>query len=490
MMRPMKGGAAPAPSAGTPPPILILLALCAVTVWPNWVGLGADHSPPVPGGRNAFGSDWESFLGPTRNAKSAEVGILEDWPESGPPIAWFRTVGEGYSSPAVSRGRLFHFDRVGDKARLTCLKARTGRELWQVEYASDYSDYYEYSNGPRTSPVVDGDRVFTFGVEGRLRSHSVSNGELLWDVDTGREFGVVQNFFGVGSTPVVHGELLIVMVGGSPPGSPPVHSGEVRGNGSAIVAFDKATGKPRYRLSDELASYSTPVVTRIGDRLWGFALTRGGLLAFEPIAGKEDFLFPWRAKMLESVNASTPVVVGERVFISETYGLGSALLEISSGSYKVVWKDPPGRGQSLATHWNTAVHHEGFLYASSGRHSSSAELRCIRLTTGEVMWTQPGLKRATILYVDGHLVVLSESGQLRLLRVTPDEYHEVALADLAQVKVEGEQGSLRPLIVAPAWNAPVLSHGLLYLRGKDTLVALDLLPAPAGTVVTTRQPLE
>lgn len=334
---------------------------------------------------SAAAADWPAFLGPTADSKSAEKLDLATWRRpAGPPVAWWREVGEGYSAPAVAGGRLFHFDRHGDRARLTCLDAASGEELWRAEYPTAYEDYYGYSNGPRASPVVDGDRVYVFGVEGRLRCHRVSDGELLWEVDTTAEFGVVQNFFGVGASPVVEGDLLIVMVGGSPAGSPAIHSDKVRGNGSAIVAFDKLDGTVRYRFGDELASYATPRLATVGGRRRGFAFTRGGLLAFDPGAGRALDFFPWRARILESVNASTPVVVGDTVFISETYGPGSALLRLAAAGdgegrggerLEVVWQDPPGRGKSLQTHWNTAVHHDGHLYASSGRNTGDAELR-------------------------------------------------------------------------------------------------------------------
>ncbi|MCZ6727603.1 MAG: PQQ-binding-like beta-propeller repeat protein [Acidobacteria bacterium] len=427
------------------------------------------------------GADWEAFLGSGGDSKSTETGILRDWPATGLRIAWAIETGEGYSAPAISRGRLFHFDRVGDQARLTCLESETGKELWQETYFTDYSDYYDYSNGPRTSPVVDGDRVYSLGVEGRLRCHRVTDGELLWDVDIVAQFGVVQNFFGVGGNPVVHDDLLIAMIGGSPAGSPKIHSGEVQGNGSGIVAFDKHTGEEVYRFSDELASYATPRLAVIHGRPWGFAFTRGGLLGFEPASGRQDFYFPWKAKLLESVNASTPVIVDDTVFISETYGPGSALLRVSPGAYEVVWQDPPGRGQALETHWNTPVFHQGYLYASSGRNTAGAELRCVRHATGEVLWRRDELGRATLLYVEGHFVVLSENGELRLIKASPQSYQEVAFVDLAALEVDvtmmDGSSSKRPLIKMPAWNAPVLSHGLLYLRGKDTLAALELIPS-------------
>src|SRR5262249_26317309 len=149
----------------------------------------------------------------------------------------------------------------------------------------------------------------------------------------------------------------------------------VRGNGSGVVAFDKRTGEVKYQFSDELASYSGPKLATIDNRRWCFLLARGGLLGFQPQTGKLDFHFPWRAQTLESVNAANPVVVGDRVLISETYGPGSALLKVRPGGYDTVWSDlDRRRDKSLQAHWNTPVHHEGYVYASSGRHTENAEL--------------------------------------------------------------------------------------------------------------------
>ena len=246
-----------------------LLAVCG-----SWVVLGciAGQSPA----ERVDGSDWPVFLGPTGDGKSSETGILKHWNEDGPPLLWQMPVGEGYAAPSVADGRLFLFDRHRDTVRLTCIDAGTGDELWRSEYATDYEDMYGYSNGPRAVPVVDGDLVYTFGPAGRLRSHRVDDGSLVWQVDTAATFGVIQNFFGASSVPVVEGDLLIAAIGGSPEDSPGIQSGKVVGNGSGIVAFDKRTGEVRYRITDELASYSSPRIVTIGERRWGFFFARGG----------------------------------------------------------------------------------------------------------------------------------------------------------------------------------------------------------------------
>jgi len=439
----------------------------------------ASASLPADLRTRKFGVDWPAFLGTTADSRSPETGIIVPWPKEGPKIVWQKTLGTSYGMPVISRGRLFQFDRYGDRARLTCMRSETGETLWQFEYPTDYEDTYGYNNGPRCSPVVDGDRVYIFGVEGMLHCLRVEDGGKLWQVNTQRDFGVVQNFFGVASTPVVEGDLLIAMIGGSPPGSERVPFGELEGNGSGVVAFDKFTGEVRYRVSDELASYSVPKLATIAGRRWCFVFARGGLLGFEPAGGKLDFHYPWRAPILESVNASTPVVVGDKVFISECYGPGSSLLRVRPAGYEVVWSDSiQRRSKSMQTHWNTAVHHEGYLYGSSGRHANEAELRCIELDTGKVAWSHPGLGRASLLYVDGHFVCLCEDGELLLIKADPKEFELVSHVVLPGPPSEAAFPGAGParLLNYPAWAAPILSQGLLYARGEKRMACMELIP--------------
>ncbi|NLX96755.1 MAG: PQQ-like beta-propeller repeat protein [Rhodopirellula sp.] len=432
-------------------------------------GAGVSAAPSRP---PAEGVDWPRFLGAGGDSKSPETGILTEWDEGGPAVVWHRPLGTSYGIGSVVGGRYFQFDRHDDQARLTCLDSRTGNFLWKYEYPTDYEDMLGYNNGPRCSPVVDDGLVYLFGAEGQLHCVRADDGSHVWHVDTGKAFGVVQNFFGVGSSPVVDGELLIVLVGGSPSDSQDVGRFDLDravGNGTGIVAFDKRTGEVKYAITDELASYATPQLATIDGRRWCFVFARAGLVGFDPRTGEVDFHYPWRARLRDSVNAATPVVVGDEVFISETYGPGSSLLRVRPGGYEVVWKDPAGRNKAMQTHWNTPIYHKGYLYGSSGRHSSEAELRCIEWNSGRMMWSEPRLGRASLMYVDGHFVCLSEDGVLRLVEANENRYLEVARCILR------EPSDGQPLIKPPAWSAPILSRGLLYVRGDDRLVCLRLI---------------
>ncbi len=420
-------------------------------------------------------SDWEQFLGPKGNGTSPEKGLPDLKGEVRLPLLWTKSLGEGYAPPVLSRGRLFLSERLANSMRLFALNAETGKEIWSHDYKSDYQDKYGYDGGARACPVIRGNRLFHLGPEGLLVALDATTGLLLWKVDTRRDFGVVQNFFGAGSAPLVvadaQGERVIVQVGGSPPGSTDEDVASLKGNGSGAVAFDAATGKVIWQSTNALASYASPALATLpgfsGSQILLFA--RQGLYGLDSATGREQFHFPLRADNLESVNAVNPVVLGNRIFLSECYGPGSVLLKVEEGKPKVIWSDEErGRNKALQAHWSTPILREGVLFGCSGRHEGNAELRALDFETGKVRWREPGLGRTSMLSVEDKLLVLGERGNLHLLLADKDKFTELARLD--PVDANG-----RPLLRYPAWAAPVLSHGLLYVRGRDRLVCLELI---------------
>lgn len=427
-------------------------------------GCSRPPGQPEAGGRTG-GSDWPTILGPTRDNVSTEKGIVAPWPKDGLKKLWDCELGIGFAPPVVSGGRLFHFDRFGDDARLTCRDATTGKQLWKFEYPTDYEDRYGYEPGPRACPMVDGDRVYTFGAEGMLHCLKVDDGKVLWKFDTKDKYRFHQNFFGVGSVPVVDGDLLLVPVGGSEKGQRPVDFREVKPNGTGIVAFDKKTGAVKYEALDELASYSNPIIATLDGKKTALYFSRAALVGFDPQTGATLFRYPWRSKSEESVNASTPVVIGDKVLVTECYGVGTAVVEIKGGKAKEVWTDADKDrfDKSMLAHWNTPIHVNGFVYGCSGRHDNDSDVRCIDLKTGDVKWQKKKTTRCTLMLVEGHFVCLGEYGHLSLFKVNPEKYEEVSKYEVPELEY-------------PCWAPPVLSHGVLYIRGKGKLLALELIP--------------
>lgn len=407
--------------------------------------------------------DWPQFLGPNGDSQSPETGILTQWPANGLKILWETEMGQGFAPPVIQAGRLYHFDRFRDTNRLTCRDAITGKSLWKYEYETDYIDSYGYSPGPRACPVVDGERVYCYGPEGMLVCLKSTDGTVVWSNDTRKNYHFQQNFFGVGSVPLVYYDLLIVAIGGSPKGERVFDLRDAKGNGTAIVAFDKKTGKEIYRFGNELASYASPTIRKIADKDVGLYFARGGLVLFDPKTGKELTSFPWRAEILESVNASNPTVVGSQILLTECYGPGGVLLDYQQNKLKVLWSDveKDRDEKSLRCHWNTPVHRDGYVYGSSGRHENEATLRCVRWKDGEVMWEKKGLSRTSLLWIDGHFLCLSERSELILFKENHQKYQEIAVwkTDLDY----------------PAWAAPIVCNGILYLRGADRLIACEIM---------------
>ena len=384
--------------------------------------------------------DWPWFLGPTHDSVSAETNLMARWPAEGPRVLWKATVGLSYSSPSIVKGHAFVFHRLGAEEVLDCLDAVTGVQKWRASYATAYKDRYGYNNGPRSPPVVVDGRVYTFGAEGRFSCFDTETGKQVWQRQLNEEYKVEQNFFGVGGSPLLEGKLLLVNVGGSPD--------------AGIVALDKDTGATVWKVTTEGASYATPLCASIGGQRYAFVFARGGLVCLEPATGKVFWQFPFRSKLYESVNAASPVVIGDQVFVTASYNTGGALLRVRKDGGEVIWRDPV-----MSCHWATPIHRDGCIYSFNGRHEHGTTLRCVEWATGKLMRDQPDLGRGSMIYVDGRFIILSERGRLILANLRPDKFEE-----LSSVQLLGY----------PCWIAPVLANGLLYIRNESQLLCLDL----------------
>ncbi len=396
----------------------------------------------VKGTSEFAGEDWPNFLGPRFDGTSSETGLLESWPVGGPPLLWSRSLGASYSAPVTRLGRLILLHRVGNEEIVEAVKAETGAAIWKSAYPTSYVDQYGYNGGPRSSPTVEGKRIYTFGAEGKLTCLDFETGQILWQRRINRDFKVPQNFFGVGSAPVIAGDLVLTNAGG--PG------------GAGIVAVDKKTGLTVWSTGTDGASYSTPVVQQIRGESLGIFFTRQGLLVVDPRSGRERYRYPFRSRNHLSVNAASPVVVDDYVFLSASYRTGAVLLKLAADGLAVVWRD----ALAMRNHWATSIYHQGFVYGMDGRHEAGSRFRCVEFMTGKVRWTaEQGLGRAAFVLADGKLIALGERGILALIEADPERYREIARARVLQY---------------PCWTPPVLSHGLLYVRNETRLVCLDL----------------
>ena len=447
---------------------IAILATSIVSQMPVSAQDGLPTNSQKPSPQQQFQYDWPGFLGGRRDGRSSQTSIRKDWSNGNLPVVWKRKLGAGYSLGSSYQGNYYQLDAEGNSCRLFCLNEQTGKEVWNFQYAFEYRDMYGFDNGPRCTPIIDDGLVYIFGVTGMLHCLNAKSGELVWKVDTQKRFGVVQNFFGVGSTPMVSGEQLIVMVGGSPKSDQAKGNrlDEVSPNGSGVVVFNKRTGQVLHQLIDDLASYASINLYRDKQAVRAVAWMRENLVGIDIENGRQLWKYRFRARKYESVNASTPVINGSQVMVSESYGPGTVVLDVADDQPKVVWKDKNRRSRSLATHWNTPVLHQGFVYACNGEGRANTDIRCVEWKTGKVSWKKPGYGRASLTYVDDHFVVLDEKGELLLIKADPTKFQLVT-------KYSDTNGERLPLKY-PCWAAPVISNGLMFVRGKDELICLKL----------------
>ncbi len=381
--------------------------------------------------------DWPQLLGPDRNATTAEKDLIDSFPKEGPPVVWQHKVGEGFASPSIAGGKLVVFHRVDDDDVIECLAAATGKPLWKQTYRTDYRDGLGKGDGPRSTPVISGDKVYTLGSGGQLLCLNMKTGAKVWQKDLLKLYTVPASWFGVGTTPLVEGKLLLVNVGGE---------------GSGVVAFDKETGKEMWKVTDQAASYSSPIAATVNGERCVLFFTREGLLWVDPALGKVRYFRRWRSRMDASVNAAMPVLLGgDHVFVSSSYSTGDLLLEIKKHELKEVWHDK----DALASHFSTPVAVGEQLYGFTGRQEAGAQLRCIDWKTGKVRWTEPGFGCGSIIAAGKKLFVLSEGGDLVIVAANGERYQEKARASV---------------LGTPCRAHLALADGLLYARDGVKLV--------------------
>ena len=415
------------------------------------------HHQPQPLHPAATTDDWPHFLGPRHNNHCRETQLRRDWPDAGPAVVWEMSRGASYAAPAIRGEHLVYPHRVGNDVAVDCLHPATGARYWRHSWPTEYRDHYGYQNGPRATPAISNDGlVYVYGAAGHLVCLKLASGEVRWQRDIAEEFGGRGQFFGTATSPLIEGQLLIINIGA--PGGP------------CVAAFDRHSGELVWRAGNQWGpSYATPVPADMHgrQRLFVFAGGKskppvGGLLSLTADDGQICDRFSWRSGTYESVNASNPVVIGNRVLISASYGTGAAMLEVRpDGTLEKMWTS------QLGTHWSTAITRGDHIYAIDGRHERTAALVCVEAATGKVVWREipewadrihdkaggrditMRIFRGTLLSADGDVLCLGEFGHLLWLDLQPSGYREI---------------SRTWLFPAPqTWTPPVISRGLLYV---------------------------
>lgn len=390
-------------------------------------------------------ADWPQFLGPNRNGVSRETNSIPTWPQDGPKQIWQRNIGQGFSGPVVSSGKLILFHRLGNKEAVVCLDARTGKDIWKFDYPTAYDDDFGFDEGPRATPTIDSGFVYTYGADGALHCLQLADGKKVWNVDCKTTFNAEKGYFGRACSPLVEGELLLINIGGN--------------DGAGIVALNKSTGKLVWKASQDEASYSSPAIASLGGKRLAIFFTRRGLIGLDPLTGKSQFDFFWRARMDASVNAATPLISGDLIFLSASYGTGAVVLRMKPSSVEKVWSSD----DALSNHYATSVHHDGFLYGFHGRQEQGAAFRCVELKTGKLRWEKDGLGAGTATLVGNQLLILTEKGELIHASASPDQFKLIQSSQILPFGVRAY---------------PAFANGYLFARSKDKLVCVALRSSP------------
>lgn len=413
------------------------------------------HADPKALHTDAVTADWPRYLGPNDDMTTPETHLLETFPDTGPAKVWEMQKGTGYTSPAIAEGKLVLFDRLGDNEHIDCLDPETGERFWHYEYPVEYTDRYGFSNGPRSSAVIDSGKVYTLGVRSVLSCLDLRTGTLLWQRNLKKEFEVPNYFFGHGACPLVYDGKVIINLGGK--------------DNICVAAFDQHTGQLIWGTKHEWeASYAAPIVKTMQGkpRLLVFAggesdPATGGLLCIDPDSGELHDAYPWRAPMYTSVNGQTPVVSGDLAYVSDAYVIGGVLLKLTPElKWEEFWKAP-----DFGMHWTMPLLLDGNIVAFRGRNEPDAWLASYNVETGKENWREdlswklkiPGSTqdysmkylRGALLQADGRIYALGELGSFGVLKVSEEGV---------------ERGATAQLFMAPStWSPPVISNGLLYI---------------------------
>ena len=393
-------------------------------------------------GVEAAAYDWPQFLGPERNGVYRGPALSEKWPAGGPRVVWRKPVGQGFSGPVVASDRLILFHRVKDEEVVEALDVRSGASQWRYAYPTSYRDDFGFDEGPRAVPVVADGVVYTFGAEGQLHAVDLKTGKKIWSEDTRKRFGVAKGFFGAAGSPLAEGGKLLANVGG---------------RNAGIVAFDAKTGTVAWTATADEASYSSGIAATIGGRRSAVFLTRNGIVGLDPSTGTVQFERRWRSRMSASVNAATPLVIGDLIFVSAEYGPGAAVMRVEGSKVTELWSSD----DVLSNHYATSVHHAGHLYGYHGRQEFGPSFRAVEVNTGKVRWSEDRFRAGSVTLAGNRLVIVRESGELILADASPEAFRPIARAQVLPATVRA---------------FPAIADGFLYLRNENTLACFDLRP--------------
>jgi outer membrane protein assembly factor BamB len=389
-------------------------------------------------------SYWTDFRGPNRNGHYTQQPILTRWPDGGLTPVWRQPVGGGYASFVIANGRAFTIEQRGDEEVAAAYDVASGRELWTNTWRAAFRERMG-GDGPRATPAWADGRVYVLGGTGELRVLDGQTGRVVWRTNILEDAGASNLQWGMAAAPLVVDDTVVVLPGGP--------------RGQSVVAYDRATGQRAWSALDDQQAYSSPMLVTLAGVRQILVFSASRLIGLTTDGREVLWEYPWRTSF--DINASQPIVLGDnRVFVSTGYGTGAAVIELTPANrgfaVREVWRNIRMKNQ-----FTSSVLHEGFIYGLD-----ESILACVDAETGDLKWKGGRYGYGQVMLASGHLIVLTEGGDLVLVRATPQGHQEL---------------SRHPAIQGKSWNHPAMSDGYLLIRNIAEMAAYDLrLPASAA----------
>lgn len=380
---------------------------------------------------------WTDYRGPRRDGIYDQEPLNLDWPSDGPPELWRQQVGGGYASMVVADSLVYTIEQRRNREVVAAYAQEDGRQIWEHAWNSRFSESMG-GDGPRATPTWSDGRLYALGANGELICLLARDGKLLWRRNILRDAGASNLTWGMAGAPLVVDGMVVVIAGGR--------------NGKSIFAYEELSGDVRWSALNDKAGYVSPQVATLAGRKQLLVVTGTRVLGASLEDGSELWSREWRTSY--DANCAQPLVVdGNHVFVSSGYGHGAALLKITAAdgrfSVEEIWFN-----RNMKNKFNPSVLVDGVVYGLD-----EGILAAIDVRTGERLWKQGRYRYGQLLYADGHLIVISEEGDLALVEAKPEEYREL-------VRFESIPGK--------TWNVPAIADGLLLVRNQTEMVAYDL----------------
>jgi outer membrane protein assembly factor BamB len=379
---------------------------------------------------------WSDFRGPQRDGHYRGV-INTDWPARGLTPIWKQPIGGGYASFVVAHGRAFTIEQRANQEVVAVYDVATGHELWTNAWDGEFVEFMG-GNGPRATPTWHDGLVYALGASGEFRALEDATGRVAWRTNVLDDSGASNLQWGMSAAPLVVDDVVVVVPGGT--------------GGRSLLAYDRLSGAVIWSALDDQAAYSSPMLATLAGVRQLIVFSADRVMGLTPDRGEVLWDYPWQTQ--QGVNAGQPLLIGEnRVFVSSGYGTGAAVIEIETAgegaSVREIWRNTRMKNQ-----FASSVLHEGYIYGLD-----QSILACLDAETGELQWKGGRYGFGQVLLADGHLIVLTEDGDLGLVRATPTGHEQIALF---------------PVLNGRTWNHPAMADGILLVRNLAEMAAFDL----------------